>query len=273
HIELEPLPEARVCVNGSPVVHRLRLKHGDRLLWGHHHFFRINCPRTTAGEDEMTSSMGKEALDYHFAKEELEMKELSDDPIQVALAELERQHAAEKQAALEEQRREHEYEMNRLRQYLPPGMEEWAKSAGGGLDRNSARETHGKVRRKSSEADFRRCLRQLRETLPTLKSMVREANSIAQEMGRDTRYSITLQIPRSSLSPGPSRQVYQSEAAVLVKRLGLPHQVWSAEQLENRLIEMREAYHARQSGEEVQDDPFYDVEQRHELIGELTGTG
>ena len=49
----------RTCVNGQVVTDRTLLRHGDRILWGNNHFFRINCPRanpTTAGECFLISS-------------------------------------------------------------------------------------------------------------------------------------------------------------------------------------------------------------------------
>lgn len=75
---MEPLGNAPCFLNGSPVISRVLLKHGDRLLWGNNHFFRVNCPRP--------SPTGKEhiiQLDFNFAREELVLKEMSNDPIQV----------------------------------------------------------------------------------------------------------------------------------------------------------------------------------------------
>ncbi|KDR14387.1 Kinesin-like protein KIF13B [Zootermopsis nevadensis] len=43
---MEPLQNARSYVNGLPVTERIPLHHGDRILWGNHHFFRVNCPKS-----------------------------------------------------------------------------------------------------------------------------------------------------------------------------------------------------------------------------------
>lgn len=43
---LEPLANARSCVNGSQVNQKTQLRHGDRIVWGNHHYFRVNCPRS-----------------------------------------------------------------------------------------------------------------------------------------------------------------------------------------------------------------------------------
>ena len=45
-LHMVPIEGARCCVNGSQVTARTQLRHGDRLLWGNNHFFRVNCPRT-----------------------------------------------------------------------------------------------------------------------------------------------------------------------------------------------------------------------------------
>lgn len=44
---MEPLNNARSFINGSPVTERTILHHGDRILWGNHHFFRVNCPKSS----------------------------------------------------------------------------------------------------------------------------------------------------------------------------------------------------------------------------------
>ena len=37
---------SRTCVNGQVVTERTQLLHGDRILLGNNHFFRLNCPHT-----------------------------------------------------------------------------------------------------------------------------------------------------------------------------------------------------------------------------------
>lgn len=38
----------RVCVNGREITDRTPLRHGNRLLIGMNHFFRVNCPKVSA---------------------------------------------------------------------------------------------------------------------------------------------------------------------------------------------------------------------------------
>ncbi|XP_024911473.1 kinesin-like protein KIF13B isoform X3 [Cynoglossus semilaevis] len=142
---LTPYRNARTCVNGSPVTSALQLHHGDRILWGNNHFFRINLPkrRCRGGEDEegegglMKNSGSNEQLDadgdtasevssevsfsYEFAQTEVMMKALgSNDPMQAVLQSLERQHEEEKRTALERQRQMYEQELQQLRKKLNP---------------------------------------------------------------------------------------------------------------------------------------------------------
>ncbi|XP_057709910.1 kinesin-like protein KIF13B isoform X2 [Corythoichthys intestinalis] len=142
---LTPYPNARTCVNGSPATCALQLHHGDRILWGNNHFFRINLPkrRTRTIEDEegdgsaMKKSGSNEQLDadgdsaseassevsfsYEFAQTEVMMKALgNNDPMQSVLQSLERQHEEEKRSALERQRQMYEQELQQLRRKLNP---------------------------------------------------------------------------------------------------------------------------------------------------------
>ena len=52
---------------------------------------------------------------------------------------------------------------------------------------------------------FKRSLATLREDIMRANVLVREANFFADEMGRNTKFSVTLQIPPQNL--GPNRKV------------------------------------------------------------------
>ena len=54
---------------------------------------------------------------------------------------------------------------------------------------------------------FKRSLAKLREDIIRANGLVREANFIAEEMGKSTVFSVTLQIPPQNLSP--NRKVSQ----------------------------------------------------------------
>lgn len=63
-LHMEPLNGARCFVNGAPVVNRIRLGHADRILWGNHHFFRVNCPKATCKYYLFSDMTGIEVFFY-----------------------------------------------------------------------------------------------------------------------------------------------------------------------------------------------------------------
>ncbi len=48
---------------------------------------------------------------------------------------------------------------------------------------------------------FKQSLQKLKEEVVKANSLVREANYLAQEMGKQTEFFVTLQIPSANLSP------------------------------------------------------------------------
>ena len=46
-LTLIPHDGARTCINGVEIHMATLLSHGDRILWGSNHFFRVNCPGST----------------------------------------------------------------------------------------------------------------------------------------------------------------------------------------------------------------------------------
>ncbi|GAB6029696.1 Kinesin protein 1B [Chamberlinius hualienensis] len=287
---IEPREGARTCVNGSIINERTLLKNGDRVLWGNNHFFRVNCPKanTPSVENEVITR----PIDYEFAREELMMNELSNDPIQTAMKALEKQHEEDKQGALEKQRRMYERQLHILRSQMSPStpyapyvafdplgltkmtpstptvqskVERWAQ------ERLMLHSSHDIVYLAREDEIFKKSLAKLREDIVKANSLVREANFLAEEMVKQTEFSVTLQIPAANLSPNRKRGAFVSEPAILVKRKNKPSQVWSMEKLENKLIDMREMNNDRkENGSSMKDtaiDPFYETQENHNLIG------
>ena len=115
-LTLTPLAGARTCVNGVEVRETLRLRNGDRILWGSNHFFRVNCPKASSS-DPTTPSV---TFDWKMAQEEVMTADNSNDPIQAAIARLERQYEEDKQSALEKQRKEYEKHFQQLKTFMSP---------------------------------------------------------------------------------------------------------------------------------------------------------
>ncbi|KFP87493.1 Kinesin-like KIF13A, partial [Apaloderma vittatum] len=289
-VTLTPKENARSCVNGALVCSVTQLWHGDRILWGNNHFFRINLPkrkrRDWLKDIEKETSLGEHDLDaaseassepdynYEFAQMEVIMKTLnSNDPVQNVVQILEKQYLEEKRSALEEQRLMYERELELLRQQLSPERQHQH-----GSDRLSytAQTAQQKVNLWTEERDelFRQSLAKLREQIVKANTLVREANFLAEEMSKLTDYQVTLQIPAENLSANKKRGAIVSEPAIQVRRKGKGTQVWTIEKLENKLIDMRDLYQEwKEKIPEIRKllgkrgDPFYEAQENHNLIG------
>ncbi|XP_006888753.1 PREDICTED: LOW QUALITY PROTEIN: kinesin-like protein KIF13A [Elephantulus edwardii] len=290
-VSLTPKENARSCVNGALVCSTTQLWHGDRILWGNNHFFRINLPKRKRRDwlkdfeketgppehdlDAASEASSEPDYNYEFAQMEVIMKTLnSNDPVQNVVQVLEKQYLEEKRSALEEQRLMYERELEQLRQQLSPERQPQSSSP----DRlaYSSETAQQKVTQWAEERDelFRQSLAKLREQLVKANTLVREANFLAEEMSRLTDYQVTLQIPAANLSANKKRGAIVSEPAIQVRRKGKSTQVWTIEKLENKLIDMRELY--QEWKEEVPEakrlygkrgDPFYEAQENHNLIG------
>uniref|UniRef100_UPI0035901023 kinesin-like protein KIF13A n=1 Tax=Myxine glutinosa TaxID=7769 RepID=UPI0035901023 len=285
---LSPSPAARTCVNGKKITTPTALWHGDRILWGNNHYFRANLPRRKRKEHAMPSvsldEMGQvcSALEnesysdseygYEYAKMEVmtHAQDSSKVPVDVnpLVASLEMHYKQEKHLALEQQRNVYEQELHMLRQKVPSGQSYMHPSS-----RISLQSTQHRLRLWSNERDgnFRLGLIHLRKQIVRANELVREANMLAEEMGVDTDYQLTLQIAADSLSANSKRGTMVSEPAVQVWRKGFNSQLWSLDKLENRLVDMRDRYQECRQGNaqglQDEDDPFFEVQANHTLIG------
>ncbi|XP_032121264.1 kinesin-like protein KIF13B isoform X3 [Sapajus apella] len=299
-VMLTPQKNTRTFVNGSSVSSPIQLHHGDRILWGNNHFFRLNLPKkkkkAEREEEDQDPSMKNdntsEQLDvdgdsssevsseinfnYEYAQMEVTMKALgSNDPMQSILNSLEQQHEEEKRSALERQRLMYEHELEQLRRRLSP-----EKQNSRSMDRFSFHSPSAQQRLRQwaeeREATLNNSLMRLREQIVKANLLVREANYIAEELDKRTEYKVTLQIPASSLDANRKRGSLLSEPAIQVRRKGKGKQIWSLEKLDNRLLDMRDLYQEWKECEEdnpvirsyfKRADPFYDEQENHSLIG------
>lgn len=183
--------------------------------------------------------------------------------------------------ALEKQRLEYERQFQQLRNMVSPSTPYSPYSYDPlrmvlGKTTPCTPTTQMKVERWAQERDemFRRSIGQLKEDILRANSLVKEANFLAEEMGKQTKFSVTLQIPPENLSPNRRKGAFVSEPAILLKRNN-SSQVWSMEKLENKIIDMRELYEDQkqreQEGKEqeiiVGPDPFFESQENHNLIG------
>ncbi|XP_069552233.1 kinesin-like protein KIF13A isoform X4 [Brachyistius frenatus] len=296
-VTLMPIGNARSCVNGTMIDSLVHLWHGDRILWGNNHFFRINLPKRKrrdrlkeleraspresfieADVETASEASSEQDYSYEFAQMEVIMKTLgNNDPMQNVVQVLEKQYLEEKRTALEEQRMMYERELESLRQQLSP--EKTPQHHRSSSDRLTfpTNTPHGKLRLWTEERDelFRQSLSRLREQVVKANTLVREANFLAEEMNKLTDYQVTLQIPAANLSANRKRGAIVSEPAIQVRRKGKGTQVWTIEKLENKLVDMRDHYRDWKEGTEETDnkanskhcDLFYEAQENHNLIG------
>ncbi|XP_056299562.1 kinesin-like protein KIF13A isoform X3 [Pseudoliparis swirei] len=296
-VTLMPIGNARTCVNGSMIESLVHLWHGDRILWGNNHFFRINLPArkrrdrlkeldraspresfVEADVETASEASSEQDCSYEFAQMEVIMKTLgNNDPMQNVVQVLEKQYLEEKRTALEEQRVMYERELESLRQQLTPEkMPQHHRSSSERLA-FPMHTPHSKLRLWTEERDelFRQSLSRLREQVVKANTLMREANFLAEEMNKLTDYQVTLQIPAANLSANRKRGAIVSEPAIQVRRKGKGTQVWTIERLENKLVDMRDHYRDWKEGtEEMYNkanskhcDPFYEAQENHNLIG------
>ncbi|XP_018096503.1 kinesin-like protein KIF13A isoform X2 [Xenopus laevis] len=287
---LIPKENARTCVNGTLVCAQTSLWHGDRILWGNNHFFRLNLPKRKrkdwlkefekeASCSEMDVDAASEAssepdYNYEFAQMEVIMKALnSNDPVHNVVQVLEKQYLEEKRNALEEQRLMYERELEQLRQQLSPDRHHQHSTERLSYSSQTAQQ---KLNMWAEERDelFRQSLSKLREQLVKANALVREANFLGEEMNKCTDYQVTLQIPAVNLSANRKRGAIVSEPAIQVRKRCKGIQIWTIEKLENKLIDMRDAYQEwkenPQENKRVsfkKGDPFYEAQENHNLIG------
>ncbi|KAM9339439.1 kinesin-like protein KIF13B [Symphorus nematophorus] len=303
-VMLTPHRNARTCVNGAVITSPVQIHHGDRILWGNNHFFRISLPRHmvhAGGEDEeggaaMKTCLSTDQLEvdldaasdvsselsfgYEFAQAEVMMKGMgNNDPLQSVLQTLERQHEEEKRCALERQRLMYEQELQQLRRRLTPEKPSHLLDPTGLLPGAAAAVTsHKRVRRWSEdrEAMMTRSLRRLKEQIVRANLLAQEAGFIAEELSKRTEYLVTLQIPAANLDANRKRDAVLSEPAIQVRRKGKGKQIWALEKMENRLVDMRELYQEWKDCDQddpvsrsyfKRADPFFDEQENHSLIG------
>ncbi|XP_022806565.1 kinesin-like protein KIF13B [Stylophora pistillata] len=263
-VYVTPLAKTGTCVNGRLVEEKTQLKHGDRILWGNNHYFRINCPRLPGSEQQV-----EQTVDFQFAQTELMMNEMNAGPLKESVKALEEQYKAEKQGALDKQRQMYEEKIEELRnQMVPLGRQNMGERT---VSIGSFRSGYGSSRMswcddsRENLIQFERKPLVLREEVIKANALAREANQLSEEMGKETEFAVTLQIPTSSLSFGRSRPGFSSEVAIVVKHKSKGTQIWSLEKLSNKIYDMRDLYNQC-----VEDNiPFSETDENLDLFFEV----
>uniref|UniRef100_A0A914C1N4 Kinesin motor domain-containing protein n=1 Tax=Acrobeloides nanus TaxID=290746 RepID=A0A914C1N4_9BILA len=277
-------PDARIRVNGRQIEQKTLLRNGFRLLIGNNYLFRANCPKDSI--DEMSSSIcmpmmeDSMCFDYDNAWIEANADDSRPSAVDQYIEQLAIKHEAEKQAALEKQYEEFERYIQNLTQnlqtpstpmtpaYMPPmAMTPLATPSCHfppvsfpPSNRNIDKPKFFQWAQKREE-HFREGLRKLKKEILKANSLVREANLIVQELMGPRRgapcYEVTLQIPAANLRPSRIKgENLICEPVIVVRRFEMTgFQLWNIEQLENKLVDMREMYNDRICGTSSSDFP------------------
>uniref|UniRef100_A0A0N5B8A5 Kinesin motor domain-containing protein n=1 Tax=Strongyloides papillosus TaxID=174720 RepID=A0A0N5B8A5_STREA len=277
---IEPLAEnARICVNGRLINQKTLLRNGFRLLIGNNHFFKVNCPKddksNLASTNSMIASIMEESFfDYDKAWSEVNTSDLGCnsgiEAVDDYIEHLTLKHHEDKQAALEKQYEEFERYIQTLSTSITAPSTPMTPGSGFILTSPIAGTpsctlpsvsfpSNPKVADKTKffkwaqkrEELFKESLEKLKKEIMRAHALVREANMISEEINGKRRgmirYDVTLQIPAANLRPSKIKVGNSvSEPVIVVKRDGMSgYQLWSLEQLENKLIDMREMYNER----------------------------
>ena len=178
---------------------------------------------------------------------------------------LQQKYESEKKIALENQRKEYENQFDRFAKTYPTEIDSPDEGIINWLTESQDTEEVEK---------FRQSLEALNEGLMEALAMVREANQLSEELARQVKFNVTLQIPPSNLSPNCTSGSFTTEPSVVVNKKGEGRQTWSMEKMFTRLNSMREVHQQIKDGVgKIEDigkslkDPFYEASESHTLIG------
>ncbi|XP_015777124.1 PREDICTED: kinesin-like protein KIF13A [Acropora digitifera] len=198
-VYVTPYAKTGTCVNGKLVEEKTLLKHGDRILWGNNHYFRINCPRLSESEQQV-----EQPVDFQFAQTELMMNEISSVHFYFLFSYFSRE--------------------NLIQLEQKPLV--------------------------------------LREEVIRANALVREANQLSDEMGKETEFAVTLQV--SLFIFVNYRSGFGTRAVHIIDNVSL-FVVWSLDKLSNKIYDMRDLYN--QCVEE--DIPFSETDENLDLFFEV----
>ncbi|CAF1236539.1 unnamed protein product [Adineta ricciae] len=282
-IVLRPLNKSKTYVNGQLIDNERQLRHGDRILLGCSHFFRLNSPgdknSTNNNNSVMSSIMNTSShLSFTDAQNEFLLNQLATDPMTKELRSFLKPDENNQQKIIPEKTSDvYEREIEYLKGQL---MRSDSRSTAVNSKTRTFEDSLSKWRFSNKllteSEESRAFFNRLKQDLIRVNALVSEANTIASEMQQQTTYSVMLQIPASYLKPSQRATTNLCEPAVQVKRRNLSPQIWNVEKFESRLNDMREFYYEWQTSENKNTflpqqskryDPFFDAEEYNSLIG------
>lgn len=276
-ISLIPLNKSKTYVNGQLVDNERQLRHGDRILLGCSHFFRLNFPadrNNTVRSSIMNTSSHISFLD---AQNEFLLNQLATDPMNKELRMFLKQDEHHQDIQPKKTSDVYEREIEYLKGQL---MRSDSRSSVINSKNRAFEESLSKWRFSNKllngSEESRSFFTRLKQEIIRVNALVSEANTIASELQRQTTYTVMLQIPVSYLKPSERATTNLCEPTIQVKRRSYSPQIWNIEKFESKLNDMRDVYYEWQTSENKDEflseqqkraDPFFDTENYNCLVG------
>ena len=261
-IFINPYDGAKTCINGKEILTRTKLKNGDRILWGSNHFFRINCPKV---DNDQLQQQHSEQFDWRMAQEEVLMSEADSQPMKDVIAKLEKQYEKEKKKALESQKKDFERQFQKMKLSISSSSVMTSSTPALTMNPKLQAKSSSYNRHNSSDEAARQQFNELRESIIKANVLVREANLLAEELGKPCKYSVSLQVPAQCLTPNRRHGSLVTEPSIVRKQEGKSNVLMTMEMFENKLVDMREQY--QNIGQDADHDMEESLTENYELIG------
>ena len=235
-----PIREAKTWVNGKLIRGETYLQNGDRIVLGVNHFFRINCPASSAtGSKTEKAASSSPSSSFRQAQEELmlhgQLKSDSEDGFE--------DYSASSSASSSNPIDCSTSDANELTAAICKFERDYASIP---LACSASRS----LAPREDRAQFERRVQNLREKLVRANCLVREANALCSEMCEPVAYRVTMHIPAQNLTPQRDSCGGDSllcEPAVVVRHKDEKDckTVVDFNTFENYMFQLREAYAMR----------------------------
>eukprot|EP00455_Lapot_gusevi_P040206 TRINITY_DN453_c0_g1_i7.p1 TRINITY_DN453_c0_g1~~TRINITY_DN453_c0_g1_i7.p1 ORF type:complete len:810 (-),score=347.53 TRINITY_DN453_c0_g1_i7:108-2510(-) len=292
-VTLAPVGTSKVFVNGHLVRDSTELHTGFRVIIGNNFVFRFHNPSEPEVEktqlmdwqqtmDELNTNMGVrihsqiETQNATLEREEAEKRA----ELERKLEELQRQVDAERQKAqqLEQQQKMFEEKLAQG-EMSPEELERWKKNQEvaekkqQNLEAELAKQKELTQSIMAEQMKRRRQTKQIEEQLSALMPGINEANSMAQELGKEVRFEAKLTVKQPKSFSVNNLEDSKSKAIEIVVRITntVNSNVWNwgPDKFENRLYMMRDIYRnfIDYGPQEIasHEDPFWDPPEAFEI--------
>ncbi|CAF0777272.1 unnamed protein product, partial [Didymodactylos carnosus] len=211
-VYLTSINKSKTYVNGQLIDNERHLHHGDRILCGCSHFFRLNLPseRTLLNNSATPAMNTIDGSYYSFvdAQQEVLLNQLAADPLTKELRSFLKESDIEqdKSRILSKKtsdvyEREIEYLKQQLMRSISTNLPDRKLShKNRAMEESFSKWRYSNILVNDSE-ESRAFFAKLKQELIRVNALVSEANTISSEMQRQTIFAVMLQIPVSYLKP------------------------------------------------------------------------